>query len=85
MLAFLTASRQPYPPPESYWAPDVLRGVGWGAYSLVLNVAYGLGGVLYEPYKGAKEEGIVGFSYGVARGLGGLIYRPIRGSFDLIT
>ena len=52
--AFMRASRLPFPPMESYWASNVVYGVGCGTQSLFTGIARGVGGVLYEPYIGAK-------------------------------
>ena len=74
-----------YPPKESYWAPNLVRGVGRGTGSLVYGVCRGVGGVVYEPYIGAKQRGFRGMSLGFFKGLGGLIGRPIKGGFDFLA
>ena len=50
----MRASRLPFPHMESYWASNVVYGVGCGTQSLFRGIAHGVGGVLYEPYIGAK-------------------------------
>ena len=49
----MRASRLAFPPKQSYWAPNVIRGVGMGTSSLALGLAKGISGVFYEPYRGA--------------------------------
>ena len=75
----------PFPPKDSYWAPNVIHGVGRGAHSMVKGVLTGVGGVVYEPYKGARSKGMKGGFIGVFKGLGGLIHRPLKGGFDLFA
>ena len=81
----MRASRLSFPPEQSYWASNVVYGVGCGTQSLVTGVATGLGGVFYEPYKGAKKHGFKGGFVGVGKGLGGLIGRPVKGVFDFLA
>ena len=81
----MRASRLPYPPKESYWAPNLVRGVGRGTGSLFMGIGRGIGGVVYEPYKGARERGFKGMTIGIFKGFGGLIGRPIKGGFDFIA
>jgi hypothetical protein len=83
--AFMRSSRLPYPPAQSYWASNVVYGVGIGSQSLVTGIAKGVGGVLYEPYIGARDHGFKGGCVGVAKGIGGLIARPIKGTFDFLA
>jgi len=79
------SSRQPYPPKESYWANNVVSGVGVGSASLVKGLFRGIGGVVYDPYIGAKKNGFRGFSLGFFKGIGGLIGRPVKGTFDFVA
>jgi len=85
LQAFMRASRLPFPPAESYWAGDVLTGVGKGTTSLVTGVRQGVSGVLHEPYRGAVERGFVGMSIGIVRGIGGFVLMPMKGGFDFIA
>ena len=85
IMAFMRASRQMYPPKDAYFANNIVKGVGMGTTSLLKGVATGIGGVVYEPYKGARERGFVGMSIGFVKGLGGLIGKPIKGGFDFIA
>ena len=70
---------------SSYWATNVVSGVGLGTQSLISGVARGLHGVMYEPYAGLKKEGLYGGLTGMGRGLRYLIWRPIKGGFDFIA
>ena len=63
----------------------MVYGVGTGTSSLVKGVFRGVGGVIYEPYVGAKTKGFRGGVYGIAKGIGGLVGRPIKGGFDFIA
>jgi len=83
--AFMRASRLPFPPRDSYWAGNVIYGAGRGTHSLVKGVLTGVGGVVYEPYKGARARGMRGGVIGVFKGLGGLIHRPLKGGFDFVA
>ena len=83
--AFMRASRTPFPEEDSYWAGDVVTGVGKGTTSLLVGLGQGVGGLVIEPYRGAQESGIIGMSIGLFRGSGGLFFRPLRGGFDFIT
>lgn len=81
----MRASRTPFPPLESYWAGDVVTGVGKGTSSLFYEIGQGIGGLVVEPYRGAQQNGFLGLSWGIFKGIGGLIIRPIKGGFDFIT
>jgi hypothetical protein len=81
----MRASRLAHPPKQSYWASNVVVGVGQGTHSLFSGVFRGVGGILYEPYLGIKSDGLRGGFIGIFKGIGGLVGRPIRGGFDFIT
>ena len=81
----MRASRLPFPPKESYWASNVVFGVGLGTKSLVSEILLGVGGVVIEPYKGAKRGGFGSGVLGFFKGLGGLVGRPIKGLFDFVA
>ena len=38
-----------------------------------------LEGFFYKPYKGARDEGMLGFAKGCGKGLSGIVYEPIYG------
>jgi hypothetical protein len=80
----MRASRLPHPI-YSYWASNVVVGVGRGTHSMLYGFLRGVGGVVYDPYIGCKEGGLVGGGIGVFKGLGGLAGRPIKGCFDFIA
>jgi sterol 3beta-glucosyltransferase len=46
-------------------------GILFGVKDFGKGVAEGIGGVLYQPLKGAKEEGGVGLVKGIGKGLVG--------------
>ena len=81
----MSAARLPFPPPQSYWANNVVGGVGKGTTSMLYGVARGIGGIVYDPYIGAKQSGFKGGSIGVFKGLGGVVARPIKGCFDFVA
>jgi hypothetical protein len=68
----MRASRLPFVT-ESYWAQNVVYGVGLGTSSLIFGVARGIGGVVYEPILGCINKGFLGGIQGFARGLSGLV------------
>jgi vacuolar protein sorting-associated protein 13A/C len=70
---------------EPYWAGDVVTGVGKGTHSLIVGLGRGVGGLVYEPYLGAQENGFVGMSFGIFKGIGGFFIRPLVGGFEFIT
>ena len=84
-MAFMHASRRPYPPKDSYWANNIISGVGVGSTSLVKEIAKGVGGVVYEPYLEVKKDGIKGLPLGFVKGIGGLVGRPVKGVFDFVA
>ena len=44
-----------------------------------------MSGIVYEPIKGVKSNGVKGGLTGVAKGIGGVVYRPTKGAFDLLA
>ncbi len=85
IMAFMHASRRPYPPQESYWASNIISGVGVGSSSLIKEIAKGVGGVVYEPYLEVNKYGIKGLPFGFVKGIGGLVGRPVKGVFDFVA
>lgn len=49
------------------------------------NLAWGVGGVFYEPYLGVKKRGIYGGCVGIVKGIGGLVQRPLKGGFEFFA
>ena len=81
----MRASRMQHAPKSSYWASNIIYGVGMGTKSLAEGICLGIGGVVYEPYKGTRDHGIRGLPVGVAKGIGGLVGKPVKGTFDFIA
>jgi hypothetical protein len=81
----MKTSRMPYPPGQAYWANNVVSGVGRGTSSMLYGVIRGVGGIVYDPYIGAKQAGFKGGSIGVVKGLAGVVHRPIKGCFDFVA
>lgn len=50
-----------------------------GAAGLGIGVLKGATGLVYEPFKGAREHGARGFAVGVGKGLAGAALRPTAG------
>ena len=51
------------------------------AQNFVKGFGFGLAGFVTDPYKGAKQDGLLGFTKGVATGSMGLIVKPGAGTF----
>ena len=64
---------------------DVVEGLAYGVRSLALGFGRGVTGIISEPYKGAKSEGIAGLLKGSLRGVSGLVVRPVAGVFDFTS
>lgn len=45
----------------------------------------GITGVVYEPYKGMKKNGVKGGAIGVFKGVAGLVGRPIKGGYEFVS
>ena len=63
---------------------NLISGVVYGSWSLLKGIGSGIGGVVYEPYKGAKERGVKGATIGVGKGIIGLVSKPVGGTFGLV-
>ena len=48
------------------------------------GIATGIAGVVYEPYKGARQKGAKGAAVGVGKGLIGLVAKPVAGTVGLV-
>lgn len=53
-----------------------------GGKSIVNGFFTGVTGLVKEPIKGAKSEGVGGFFKGGLKGLTGLIVKPVSGVID---
>ena len=64
-------------------------GVGTGAAeggkALASGIASGLGGLFYQPFKGAKEGGVGGFFGGLGKGLVGVVTKPVAGTLEAVS
>ena len=58
--------------------------MAYGMKSVAIGVGSGVAGVVKQPYKGAKQEGVKGFFKGTAKGLGGVVAKPISGGLDFV-
>eukprot|EP00804_Cyclotella_cryptica_P020229 CCRYP_010930-RC/>CCRYP_010930-RC protein AED:0.04 eAED:0.04 QI:95/1/1/1/0.91/0.91/24/65/5640 len=54
-------------------------------HDLVFGVLSATTGLLTEPYRGAKQHGIVGLGKGVGVGIIGLVVKPVVGIFDAFS
>jgi hypothetical protein len=52
---------------------------------ILFGVISASSGLLFEPYRGAKEDGLVGFSKGTAIGIIGVVVKPVVGLSDAFT
>lgn len=50
-----------------------------------LGLLRGVSGVVLEPVRGAREDGVRGFFTGISRGITGLYVKPAVGVVDLVT
>lgn len=64
---------------------NVISGVYRGTTVLVGSVFNGVAGLVVQPVRGAKKQGVKGATLGVGKGILGLICKPIAGSIDMIT
>ena len=62
----------------------MISGVGYGTKRFFKAIGKGIGGVVTEPVKGAKENGFLGATLGVGKGLIGLVAKPVGGTFELV-
>ncbi|EFA86667.1 RhoGAP domain-containing protein [Heterostelium album PN500] len=60
-------------------------GVFKGLVSIGSGIINGTKGVVVEPYRGAKREGVAGFAKGVAKGVGGVVLLPVVGVMEFVS
>ena len=64
-------------------------GAGTGALeggkALVGGVASGIGGLFYQPFKGAKNGGVGGFFAGLGKGVVGAVTKPVAGTLEAVS
>ena len=63
---------------------NLIAGVGYGTKRFFCAIGKGIGGIVSEPIKGAKENGIMGATKGVGKGLIGLVSKPVGGAVELV-
>ncbi len=61
------------------------EGLAYGARDLGLGIFRGISGVVLEPVRGAREDGVRGFFTGISRGITGLYVKPAVGVVDLVS
>ena len=61
---------------------DVLDGLGRGGKSLALGFGSAVTGIVEQPLKGAREEGIGGFFKGIGKGAIGVVTKPLGSMVD---
>eukprot|EP01114_Cavostelium_apophysatum_P004048 TRINITY_DN1418_c0_g1_i1.p1 TRINITY_DN1418_c0_g1~~TRINITY_DN1418_c0_g1_i1.p1 ORF type:complete len:3212 (-),score=1062.70 TRINITY_DN1418_c0_g1_i1:26-9661(-) len=61
------------------------EGVFMGAKEFGKGLAEGIGGLVYQPIKGSKKEGVKGFFKGIGKGLVGVGVKPVVGAIDLVS
>ena len=52
--------------------------------ALASGIASGIGGLFYQPFKGAKEGGVGGFFGGLGKGLVGVVAKPVAGTLEAV-
>lgn len=77
----------PYPKDneKKKWASNFVSGLGKGTQMALYNISLGVSGIVVEPYKGAKKNGIKGGTIGMGKGLLGLIGKPLKGGFYFLA
>jgi len=50
-------------------------GCGVAAKEFSLSIVDAVSGVVTQPYRGARKEGVVGFGKGIGKGIGGLVIK----------
>lgn len=60
------------------------QGLVTGARSFGHGIASGVKGLILDPARGAKNDGMSGFFRGVGSGLAGSILKPVAGALDLV-
>ena len=63
---------------------NIVSGIGYGGWAFCKGIVTGIGGLVYEPYKGAKKKGAKGFTVGIGKGMIGLVAKPVAGTVGLV-
>ncbi|KAF7303776.1 Glycosyltransferase family 1 protein [Mycena indigotica] len=53
--------------------------------TFVGDLTDGISGLVVQPYKGAKEEGVLGLAKGVGKGVAGLVTKPVSAGLALLV
>jgi len=61
------------------------EGLYKGTKSLGRGLFKGIAGIVMDPIKGAKEDGVGGFFKGVGKGIIGVVTKPASGAIDLAS
>jgi len=61
---------------------NVATGFAKGMFSLGKGIVGGIGGLVLDPLKGAKQEGALGFAKGMAKGVVGIVTKPTAGAIE---
>ena len=61
------------------------NGVLQGGKAFAGGIASGIGGLFYQPFKGAKQGGVKGFFGGVGKGLVGVVTKPVAGTLEAVS
>ena len=64
---------------------NVASGLLVGTGKMLIGFAKGIGGLVYEPIKGAKESGFKGATKGIGKGILGLVCKSVAGAIDFVT
>jgi hypothetical protein len=64
---------------------NVASGLLMGTGKMLIGVVKGIGGLVYEPIKGAKESGFKGATKGIGKGILGLVCKPVAGTIEFVT
>lgn len=63
---------------------NALFGLGYGLKEFGEGLIKGVAGIVYQPIKGAQEDGAAGFLKGVGQGLIGVVVKPTVGALDMV-
>ena len=63
---------------------NIASGLGYGGIALAKGIFSGVTGIVTEPYKGAKKDGLKGSVKGLGRGLIGVVAKPTAGVVGMV-
>ncbi|CAG9320769.1 KES1_4 [Blepharisma stoltei] len=70
---------------KRYEPGNIATGLAVGTGKMIKRFAGGIFGLVTEPYKGAKRNGIKGATAGIGKAILGLVCKPIAGTIDFVT